>query len=1083
MAIESQLVASPELDDDEIRRILKGANDAVQATAGSDQQQSYLRNTHQGVAGPTANEAAEPTSTAETPKTTEPSVATGSETVATAPRASDEPPPAVSSTTASGNPSDTTTPSPAGNVPPGGETPSNATMSVAANSPLTSGGAQETPTASPVPAADSADDMSAPARQAGNAETMLTGDPDVSTPAEGRQNTAPTGIAITGGSVEENANGGTVVARLTAADADAGDTFTYSLTGDASGNFEIVGNELRVKAGAAIDYETAPSHQVMVTVTDAAGLSYTQSLDVTVINKAGNFVGTAGADVLTGTAEEDRIIGAAGNDVLNGLAGDDFLDGGAGNDRMAGGAGNDTYMVDSTGDVVTEAAGAGTDTVQSSVSHTLGTNVENLTLTGSSAINATGNALDNILTGNAGNNVLNGGAGNDAMAGGAGNDTYVVDSTGDVVTEGAGAGTDTVQSSVSYALGANVENLTLTGSSAINATGNALNNTLTGNAGNNVLSGGAGNDIMAGGAGNDTYVVDSTGDVVTEASGAGTDTVQSSVSYTLGANVENLTLTGTASINATGNTLNNTLTGNAGDNVLNGGAGNDAMAGGAGNDTYVVDSTSDVVTEAAGAGTDTVQSSVSYTLGTNVENLALTGSSAINATGNTLNNTLTGNSGNNVLNGGAGNDTMAGGAGNDTYVVDSTGDVVTEAAGAGTDTVQSSVSYTLSANVENLVLTGSASINATGNTLANTLTGNSGDNVLNGGAGNDTMAGGAGNDTYVVDSTGDVVTEAAGAGTDTVQSSVSHTLGGNVENLTLTGSSAINATGNTLNNTLTGNSGNNILNGGAGDDNMAGGAGNDTYVVDSAGDVVTEGAGAGTDAVQSSVSYSLGSNVENLTLTGSASTSATGNAFNNTLTGNSGNNILDGGAGNDRMAGGTGNDTYVVDSTGDVVTEAAGAGTDTVQSSVSYTLGTNVENLALTGSSAINATGNTLNNTLTGNDGNNVLNGGAGNDVLNGGVGNDTLIGGTGSDVFVQMRGQGSDVVNGGSGGSWTDVIQIDNSFGSLQPGADWTVTLTSGSIVSQGADALVFSSDADGMINFSDGSKVEFTDIERVQW
>ncbi|MDP3241110.1 MAG: calcium-binding protein, partial [Reyranella sp.] len=249
---------------------------------------------------------------------------------------------------------------------------------------------------------------------------------------------------------------------------------------------------------------------------------------------------------------------------------------------LVGEAGNDTYFVDNVSDTVVEAAEEGADTVLASVSYTLGANVENLTLTGDSYINATGNDLDNVLTGNWRSNTLNGGVGADTMAGGMGQDVYHVDNVGDVIVEALNEGIDDVISTISYVLGANLENLELLGSAAIDATGNSLGNELFGNSGVNILDGGVGNDTlngrggadtMIGGTGNDIYFVDTVGDQVIEATGEGTDRVNSSVSYILVANVENLTLTGSANIDGIGNALNNALVGNAGNNVLDGGLG------------------------------------------------------------------------------------------------------------------------------------------------------------------------------------------------------------------------------------------------------------------------------------------------------------------------------------------------------------------------------------------------------------------------------------------------------------------------------------------------------------------------------
>ncbi|MGO4389587.1 calcium-binding protein [Microvirga sp. 2YAF29] len=418
------------------------------------------------------------------------------------------------------------------------------------------------------------------------------------------------------------------------------------------------------------------------------------------------------------------------------------------------------------------------------------------------AFNVLGNADDNEITGNAFNNVLDGNAGADTLIGGAGDDTYVIDDADDVVTELANEGTDTIRSNVSFAMttagAAFVENLVLLGA-ALEGRGNALNNSITGNDGANVLygmsgddvlfggaggddliggegndflDGGTGDDDMTGGFGNDTYVVDSAGDVITEAANAGTDTVQASITYSIAAqaNLENIVLTGTGNINATGNAGDNSLIGNSGVNVLIGGGGNDSFDGGAGadrldggdgNDTYMIDSAGDAIVDSSGV--DTVVSFLAnYTLGAGLENATVGGTGAFNLTGNEVGNLLTGNSGANILDGGAGVDTMTGGLGNDTYLVDNTLDVINESAGGGIDTVRVSTSYSLSAasEVEFLISGTNASVRLGGSEFANTIVGGNGrdvlfglggDDVLDGGRGRDDLRGGAGKDYFKFD--------------------------------------------------------------------------------------------------------------------------------------------------------------------------------------------------------------------------------------------------------------------------------------------------------------------------------------------
>lgn len=419
--------------------------------------------------------------------------------------------------------------------------------------------------------------------------------------------------------------------------------------------------------------------------------------------------GTRGPDTRNGTEGNDTIYGWALGDNANSPSGNDTLNGATGNDKLYGGTGDDS---------------------------------------------------------------LNGGLGSDTLYGSIGNDIYVVNTTTDSIIEDTNGekilveeeyssyyqdlNIDTVKSLVSYKLGKNLENLTLTGTSAKNGRGNALNNTLSGNGVNNSLYGGQGNDYLDGRDGNDK------------------------------------------------------LYGEAGRDYLDGGTGFDTLVGGTGNDSYKIDSLADIITEYSNQGTDTIQSSVSYTLGNNLENLTLTGTTAINGIGNALANTLRGNSTNNSLYGGNGNDTLI-----DSEFYDY--DILI--GGPGNDYLR--------------------------DVINSTLIGNAGDDTLSAIYGNSSLIGETGNDTYIVETNTDFIIEDLDAGVDTVDVSYldSYTLGDNLENLTIRSgySNSISAIGNALDNIINidigdpnvnsylfGDAGNDYLSGGGGAKTIDGGTGNDT---------------------------------------------------------------------------------------------------------------------------------------------------------------------------------------------------------------------------------------------------------------
>jgi Ca2+-binding RTX toxin-like protein len=715
-------------------------------------------------------------------------------------------------------------------------------------------------------------------------------------------------------------------------------------------------------------------------------------------------IGTSGDDTLDGTLYSDVVNGLDGNDTINGSDGDDILDGGDGNDVLNGGIGSDTasyadamsgvtVSLGATGsggtkmDGVQQATGgAGTDAL-TSVENLIGSAFDDilkgLGIPSGSFVGSRldGGGGDDWLLGSTAWDTLIGGPGTDFMQGGYGNDVYIIAAAGDhasaeINDDGPDSGdmvrfASTVNATLTLFAGdVGVEFVYLgteldgRDGTALNVDASAVLNPLSiyGNAGANTIIGTNGSDYLYGGGGDDTINGLDGNDVIYGGDG------------------------------------NDALNGGAGTDRLDGSTGADAMQGGNGDDTYYVDDLGDTVAENADEGRDTIISTVSMTLSSNVEYLYLGGGAAIDATGTSASDNIYGNAGNNVISGLAGDDTLSGQGGDDTIY-----------GGDGNDALL-------------------------GDDGTDFLYGGTGDDFLAGGAGTNVLRGGAGNDSYQVDSSSDIVLEEAGEGIDSVYSSIDYVLPESLEYLRLF-SGALNGLGNELSNTLIGNDAANALIGGAGDDWLVGQAGNDTLDGDTGDDTLTGGSGddalSGGDGNDTArYADAAGAVNVNLTISGPQNTGGAGadtltsieavigSDFNDTLTGDSAANTLDAGNGDDLLIGGGGNDVLV-----------GGNGTDTASyadaaSAVSVNLTTSVAQLIEAGDAAgtgndtliliENVQGSAFADQLTGDWRDNRLDGGASNDTLTGDLGNDDLIGGAGSDTL--SGGEGSDTLTGGSG-------------------------------------------------------------------
>ena len=560
---------------------------------------------------------------------------------------------------------------------------------------------------------------------------------------------------------------------------------TDTLNGGSGDDTYVLGDE---ETGVDAVNEDFESGRDTVTSTGTRSIELVANVENLTLLGTDNIDGTGNTfdNVIFGNAGNNVLNGLGDNDTLNADAGTDTLNGGDGNDTVNAGAGNDT-VTDSTindpGNVDSYDGGDDIDTLVYSddfsslnvfdlstgevrfngVANDTFANFENISVGGAAQVIGDGNA--NVIIGlglGIRANTFSGGGGGDTIQGGAGDDTL----TGGigVDTLNGGAGLDAFQYFIAGEAAANetvdggteTDAILLFSNQAYNFTGVTITNVETLlYASFNVTTTatflgtqfGAGKIVNVFGSTNGTNVL-----IVNAASNVNL----SGVTFTFWTNgTDSITVNGSgAGESLTGSSQNDIINAGNGTDTVNGGAGRDVMRGGDGLDTYFADVFNDVVSETnanlATGGNDLVNFSGTtgtFVLGANVERLTLShATAATNGTGNALANTIKGNNGANTLNGLAGNDVLQGFGRNDIYIVDATADRVIEAVSGGLDLVKSSATFTLSANVENLTLTGAAAIRGTGNAIGNTINGNNAANVLAGLAGNDTINGAGGSD-------------------------------------------------------------------------------------------------------------------------------------------------------------------------------------------------------------------------------------------------------------------------------------------------------------------------------------------------